>query len=125
MKDLTNGYGADVYLEATGHPAAVQQGLNLLRKLGTYVEYSVFGSPATVDWTIIGDEKELEIRGAHLGPHCWPAAIRMIESGRLPMDRICTHNSPSRVSSKAWSWCPAVRSRSRSRSFRDRGPAER
>jgi erythritol/L-threitol dehydrogenase len=44
-----------VYLEATGHPAAVQQGLNLLRKLGTYVEYSVFGSEATVDWTIKAD----------------------------------------------------------------------
>ena len=94
VKDLTDGYGADVYLEATGHPAAVEQGLNLLRKLGTYVEYSVFGSEATVDWTIIGDEKELEIRGAHLGPHCWPAAISMIESGRLPMERICTHQLP-------------------------------
>ena len=94
VKDLTDGYGADVYLEATGHPAAVKQGLNLLRKLGTYVEYSVFGSEATVDWTIIGDEKELEIRGAHLGPHCWPAAISMIESGRLPMERICTHQLP-------------------------------
>ncbi len=32
--------------------------------------------------------------GAHLGPHCWPAAIRMIESGRLPMDQICTHQLP-------------------------------
>ena len=34
------------------------------------------------------------MRGAHLGPHCWPAAIRMIESGRLPMDEICTHQLP-------------------------------
>ena len=94
IKELTDGYGADVYLEATGHPSAVSQGLNLLRKLGTYVEYSVFGSEATVDWTIIGDEKELDIRGAHLGPHCWPAAIRLIESGRLPMDKICSRQLP-------------------------------
>ena len=34
------------------------------------------------------------MRGAHLGPHCWPAAIRMIESGVLPMDKICTHQLP-------------------------------
>ena len=40
---MTDGYGADVYLEGTGHPSAVLQGLNLLRKLGTYVEYGVFG----------------------------------------------------------------------------------
>jgi threonine dehydrogenase-like Zn-dependent dehydrogenase len=94
VKELTDGYGADVYIEGTGHPSAVAQGLNLLRKLGTYVEYSVFGSDVTVDWSIISDDKELDVRGAHLGPHCWPAAIRMIESGRLPMDKICTHQLP-------------------------------
>lgn len=94
VAELTSGYGADVYLEASGHPAAVGQGLRLLRKLGTFVEYSVFGSPATVDWTVIGDDKELDIRGAHLGPHCWPAAIRMIESGSLPLERICSDQLP-------------------------------
>lgn len=90
IKDLTGGYGADVYIEGTGHPSAVPQGLNLLRKLGTYVEYSVFGSDVTVDWSIISDDKELDVLGAHLGPYCWPAAIAMIESGQLPMERICT-----------------------------------
>lgn len=91
VREMTEGYGADIYLEATGHPSAVIQGLNLLRKLGTYVEYSVFRSEVTVDWSIIGDDKELDVLGAHLGPGCWPAAIRMIESGRLPMDEICSH----------------------------------
>jgi erythritol/L-threitol dehydrogenase len=91
---LTDGYGADVYLEGTGHPSAVPQGLNLLRKLGTFVEYSVFKEDVTVDWSIISDDKELDVLGAHLGPHCWPAAIRMVESGRLPMDEICTHQLP-------------------------------
>jgi erythritol/L-threitol dehydrogenase len=94
IKDLTGGYGADVYLEATGHPSAVPQGLNALRKLGRYVEYGVFGSEVSVDWSIIGDDKELDVLGAHLGPYCWPAAIRMIESGMLPMDRICSHQLP-------------------------------
>jgi threonine dehydrogenase-like Zn-dependent dehydrogenase len=93
-KDLTGGYGADVYLEATGHPAAVPQGLNLLRKLGRYVEYGVFGSDVTVDWSIISDDKELDVLGAHLGPYCWPPAIRMLEASTLPMDRICTHQLP-------------------------------
>jgi threonine dehydrogenase-like Zn-dependent dehydrogenase len=65
-----------------------------LRKLGTYVEYSVFGSDVTVDWSIISDDKELNVLGAHLGPHTWPAAIKMLESGTLPMDRICTHQFP-------------------------------
>ena len=94
VNDLTDGYGADVYLEGTGHPSAVLQGLSMLRKLGKYVEYGVFGSDVTVDWSIISDDKELDVLGAHLGPHCWPAAIRIIESGVLPMDKICTHQLP-------------------------------
>ena len=94
IKDLTGGYGADVYLEGTGAPPAVLQGLQALRKLGTFVEYSVFKDDVTVDWSIISDDKELDVRGAHLGPHCWPAAIRMIEAGRLPMDEICTNQLP-------------------------------
>ncbi|MCZ2404617.1 alcohol dehydrogenase catalytic domain-containing protein [Paenarthrobacter sp. Z7-10] len=94
IKDLTEGYGADVYIEATGHPSAVAQGLDLLRKLGTYVEYSVFKDQASVDWSIISDDKELNVLGAHLGPHCWPAAIKLLEDGKLPIEDICTHQFP-------------------------------
>ena len=91
IAELTEGYGADVYLEGTGATPAVGQGLNLLRKLGTYVEYSVFGSDVTVDWSIISDDKELNVLGAHLGPHCWPAAIKLLEQGKIPVEQICTH----------------------------------
>ncbi|ACZ42959.1 Alcohol dehydrogenase zinc-binding domain protein [Thermobaculum terrenum ATCC BAA-798] len=91
---LTEGYGCDVYIEATGHPAAVEQGLRMIRKLGTFVEFSVMREPVTVDWTIIGDTKELNIHGAHLGPYCYPIAIDMIRKGRLPLDEIVTHRLP-------------------------------
>ena len=47
-----------------------------------------------MDWTIIGDRKELDIRGAHLSPHTYPVAIRMIEEGLLPMDEIVTQRMP-------------------------------
>jgi threonine dehydrogenase-like Zn-dependent dehydrogenase len=53
-----------------------------------------FWGDDSVDWSIISDDKELNVLGAHLGPNCWPAAIRMIESGVLPMDKICTHQLP-------------------------------
>lgn len=92
--ELTDGYGCDVYIEATGHPSAVEQGLHMIRKLGTFVEFSVMREPVTVDWTIIGDSKELTINGAHLGPYCYPVAIRMLEQGLLPMDDIVTHRLP-------------------------------
>ena len=92
--DLTGGYGCDVYIEATGNPAAVEQGLQMIRKLGTFVEFSVMREPVTIDWTIIGDTKELNIHGSHLGPYCYPIAIRMLEKGILPMEEIVTHRLP-------------------------------
>jgi threonine dehydrogenase-like Zn-dependent dehydrogenase len=94
VRGLTEGYGCDVYIEATGHPSAVEQGLHMIRKLGTFVEFSVMREPVTVDWTIIGDTKELNIHGAHLGPYCYPIAITMLEKGLLPMEHIVTHQLP-------------------------------
>ncbi|MBA2520153.1 MAG: alcohol dehydrogenase catalytic domain-containing protein [Chloroflexia bacterium] len=83
VRDLTEGYGCDVYIEASGNPAAIQQGLEMVRKLGTFVEFSVFNEPATINWTIIGDSKELTIHGSHLGPFCYPKTIQAIADGRL------------------------------------------
>ncbi|MDA1193269.1 MAG: alcohol dehydrogenase catalytic domain-containing protein [Candidatus Poribacteria bacterium] len=94
--DLTDGYGCDVYIEATGHPDAVKQGLMMIRKLGTFVEFSVMREPVTVDWTIIGDTKELNIHGSHLGPYCYPIAIDMIANGKIDASKIVTHRLPLR-----------------------------
>jgi len=91
VHSLTDGYGCDVYIEATGSPSGVEQGLNLIRKLGRFIEFSVFGTPATIDWSIIGDRKELDIRGAHLGPYCYPIAINLLSRGLVTSKGIVTH----------------------------------
>lgn len=91
VSDLTGGYGCDVYIEATGHPSGVTQGLQMVRKLGRFVEFSVFSSPTTVDWSVIGDRKELEIRGSHLGPYSYETAIDLFERGKLTAVGIATH----------------------------------
>lgn len=88
IKDLTDGYGCDIYIEATGHPSSVQQGLDMIRKLGRFVEFSVFGAPATIDWSIIGDGKELDVLGAHLSPYCFPYVIEHIANGDLKTDGV-------------------------------------
>ncbi len=92
--ESTGGYGCDVYIEASGAGPAVPQGLQMIRKLGTFVEFSVHGGPVPVDWSIIGDAKELDIHGAHLGPYCYPKAIRYVHNGTISADRIVTHTLP-------------------------------
>ena len=92
VKALTGGYGCDVYLETTGAPVGVTQGLAMIRKLGRFVEFSVFGKETTADWSIIGDRKELDVRGSHLGPYCYPIAIDLLERGLVTSKGIVTHS---------------------------------
>ena len=92
--DLTDGYGCDVYIEVTGAGAGVIQGLKMIRKLGTFVEFSVHAGPVPVDWSIIGDQKELNVHGAHLSPYCYPRAIHYIADGTVAADKIVTHVLP-------------------------------
>ena len=94
VKKLTGGYGCDIYIEATGDPSGVVQGLHMIRRLGTMVQFSVFSQPTQVDWTIIGDTKELNIHGSHLGPYCYPLAIEMLLKGQVPAEDIVTHAFP-------------------------------
>lgn len=104
VMELTEGYGCDIYIEATGHPSSVQQGLNMVRKLGRFVEFSVFGEPATVDWSIIGDRKELDILGSHLSPYCYPFVIENIGNGNLKTDGIVSSVFPIEEWEKAFEY---------------------
>lgn len=83
IRALTDGYGCDIYIEATGHPSSVVQGMDMIRKLGRFVEFSVFGAPTVLDWSIIGDRKELDVLGSHLSPYAYPFVIENITKGNL------------------------------------------
>ncbi len=92
IHDMTEGYGCDVYIEATGHGESVVQGLQAIRKMGTFVEFSVFKDPTTVDWSIISDRKELNLYGVHLSPYCYEPVIQWIRSKQLPTEQVVTHS---------------------------------
>ena len=99
---MTDGLGCDIYIEATGHPAAVQQGLDMIRKGGVFVEFSVMSGPSTIDWSIIGDTKELTIRGSQLSPHCFARTIESLTAGELVTDGIVSHVFPLEEWQKAY-----------------------
>lgn len=94
LRRLTDGLGCDVYVDASGSAASVNQGLNALRNHGRYVQMGVFADTVTADWNIIGDGKELTIIGSHLSGLTYPAVIKGIESGRIRTDGLVTHTFP-------------------------------
>jgi threonine dehydrogenase-like Zn-dependent dehydrogenase len=89
--EMTGGYGCDVYIEASGNPAGVVQGLNMVRKKGRFVEFSVFGQETSVDWSIIGEKKELDVLGAHISPNTYPIAIDLLSRKLVKVEGIVTH----------------------------------
>ena len=90
----TGGYGCDVYLEVTGHPSSVGQGLEMICKGGRFVGFSVMSGTSTVDWSIIGDAKEIVIYGSQLSPYCYSRTIEGIVGGKLPTKGVVSHAFP-------------------------------
>ena len=91
IMELTEGYGCDVYIEASGSAASVTQGLNMVRSMGRYVQFGVFAKDVTADWNIIGDTKHMDILGSHISGHCYRPVMEAMVNGSMKTEGILTH----------------------------------
>ena len=83
-----------MYIEASGSPQSVKQGLGVLKNHGRYVQMGVFAEEVKADWNVIGDGKELTIIGSHLSAKTYPAVIRGIETGLIKTEGLISHIYP-------------------------------
>lgn len=91
IRELTDGYGCDVYIEASGSEKSVKQGMSAIRFQGTYVQFGVFPDEITVDWNEIGDGREITINGSHLGPYCYGPVIKGIMNQTIRTEGLISH----------------------------------
>ncbi|HWE60131.1 MAG TPA: alcohol dehydrogenase catalytic domain-containing protein, partial [Chloroflexota bacterium] len=94
VKALTGGYGCDVFIEVSGNVVVPQMGLEMIRRLGTLVAFSVMAERSTLDWNLVGDQKELNVHGSHLGPYCYPSTIRAIAEGEIDVESLISAEFP-------------------------------
>lgn len=95
VKSLTeDGIGCDVVLEAAGNNKSVRTAVDMLRRGGRLMEFSVFAEEVSLDWSIISDIKELEVIGGHLGFHTYDAAIDFLSKGLITSRGIVTQPHP-------------------------------
>jgi threonine dehydrogenase-like Zn-dependent dehydrogenase len=95
VKELTGGRGADVVVDVSAYATQpVVDALSMVRMGGTVVLAGVKGFK-TVD-NFVSDlvvMKEINIRGAiGVTSSGYKSAIRLIESGRVPIEAMHTHN---------------------------------
>jgi erythritol/L-threitol dehydrogenase len=95
VKSLTeDGIGCDVVLEAAGSNKSVRSAIDMLRRGGRLMEFSVFAEEVCLDWSIISDIKELEVIGGHLGFHTYAPAIDFLSKGLITSRGIASDPYP-------------------------------
>jgi len=94
VDNVTGGAGVDVILECSGAPAAVDAGLELIRKQGQFTQIGLFSLPITVDFGRICF-KELVVTGS-LGSKrsSWEAALRLVTEGKVRTEPLISHELP-------------------------------
>ena len=97
VREITDGHMADVVVDVTAYAVdAVSQSLDLARRGGTVVLAGTKGFKAVPDF--ISDKivvKELSVKGAFgVDYPAYEAALRLIESGRYPLEEMHTHTLP-------------------------------
>ncbi len=98
VKELTNGRGADVVLEAVGFPHLVPEGLDMLRPGGTFVETGNIstGSNVTLDISKILWGSTRIIPTAHYDPYILPVALDFLNrtKDKYPLTKVMSHMFP-------------------------------
>lgn len=90
IRERTDGAGVDVAIECAGKEAALNTAVDAVRPQGTVVQTGLHVAPATTfpdRWAA----KDITIEGTWCyGVTDWPRVIRLISSGRYPVERIVT-----------------------------------
>lgn len=91
VNDITNGYGANIVLECSGAVPAARQGLDILRKKGSYVQIGIFKDPEIpfdLDKII---QKEIRVVGSRSQkPADWKPSLQLLSSGAVNAETLVT-----------------------------------
>lgn len=94
IKRLLDGYGTDVSVECSGSRGGRLLAIRGLRKGGTCVLIGM----SSDDLTLVPDDdiifREVSVVGSLMSGHGYEPAVRIIESGRFPVESIVTHEFP-------------------------------
>lgn len=91
IREMTGGYGCDVYIECSGNGRSVALGIEALRCMGRYTQMGVLGKEATVDWDRMAN-KEIRFTGVKCEKYSsWEKAIAYVKAGKVDLEKMVTH----------------------------------
>jgi threonine dehydrogenase-like Zn-dependent dehydrogenase len=94
LRERFDGVGPDIYVDFSGQTESVDLGLDAIAPGGRLVLYGVYRKRASVDWNVVAEFKELEIRGGHLAPTEFGLALDLLADRRIDGRRLVTASYP-------------------------------
>jgi L-iditol 2-dehydrogenase len=97
QKLSVGGYGADVVFECTGFPGAIVEGIDMMRRGGTYIVAGHFtdAGPLTLNPFVHLNRKAVTLKGVWSSePLHFVRARAIVESGKYPIDQLVSHVLP-------------------------------
>jgi threonine dehydrogenase-like Zn-dependent dehydrogenase len=87
LRDLTNGLGPDVVIEAIGSPETFRMAVDVVAFTGRVV-YVGYAKQAVTYETKLFVQKELDILGSRNALDEFPGVIAMLQQGKFPVEKI-------------------------------------
>jgi 2-desacetyl-2-hydroxyethyl bacteriochlorophyllide A dehydrogenase len=92
IKDMTNGFGAEVVIDAAGAAQTLTMAFNIVQNCGTIV---VFGAPPeNLNLPVKMYDiyrREINVHGSFTNPYTNEQALRLMAMGKIKYDKIVTH----------------------------------
>ncbi len=94
LKDLTQGYGADVVLECAGVPAATRLGIEAIRKEGKFTQVGLHDRPFELDFLKVLT-KELKVTGSFgASLEAWDRTMILFAQGKVQTEPVVSDILP-------------------------------
>ena len=92
IRDLTGGYGCDVYIDCSGNERSIALGIEALRHMGRFTQMGVVGRNVTVNWDRLA-VKEISMTGVRCEKYSsWERAIAYVKAGKVNLKKLATHD---------------------------------
>ena len=101
LRQRFDGVGPDIVVDFSGQTEAVELALDAVSPGGRVKLYGVYRQRASVDWNVVAEFKELEIRGGHLAPTEFGEALRVLASRDVDARRLVTASYPLQQAGEA------------------------
>ncbi len=94
VKDLTEGRGADVVVECSGSAGGVRTGLELVKRMGQFVQVGLFGRKVEIDLDLAVIKEVALCTTFAQTPRAWDYALRLLKEGRVQTRPLVTDALP-------------------------------